>query len=153
MIGGLVGEGSVADRLRCDDCIAYDAAAVLLEAAVLAGAGAWCINVGSKNPGRDEPAFGELWAERGCWCGESFRVGVGGEVGTSLMVEVDELGYTVKPELTVRASEWCDDVDDAEEVEGVRLCCPNIGGGGSSGGFSGDRRGRWLCIAFGLLVC
>ena len=91
----------------------------------------WLLSDGSKKPGLAEPAFGEEWTERGSW---RVGFGVGGEVGTSLIVDVEEFGKTVKPELTIRASERCDEVEDADDVEGVRVCWP-MGGGG----FSGER--------------
>lgn len=97
--GGDVGDGAVAERLRCDACIAYAAGAC---------DGGWVcscgcvdcerIRVGSKKPGTPA-ATGE-----GCVTG-----GVLG--GISLIVEVEAFGFV--------AVNW-EDVEEFDEDEGDR---------------------------------
>lgn len=158
--GGEVGEGSVADRFRMEDCIAHAPGSGCLGRG-WEGGGAGivdvngCISVGSKKPG---PAWGRVVVCCCWWCAcdiaalgevrmpaesgggavvaEEREGGRGVLGGTSLMVEVEALGKFVKARRLEPPAE--DDADEVDETEGERPCDEAAAGIGGTGGSPGE---------------
>jgi len=138
--GGVAGDGSVADRFRIEDCIAYAAATWDGCCCCEDGGAEGCASVGSKYPGAccrccccwAMAARGEVcMAPGGAVAAEDLDGGRGVVGGTSLMVEVEELEKVVN---VCRAFDCAEDVEDVDELDSERpwedVAPARIGGGG-----------------------